>query len=165
MPFVIYKMSYSKQNSDSIVAQITLELQAAHIYRWLAHHFNHPEVALPGFSKYFMTQAGEELHHADEFITYHQMRGGYYHIGSLETEFSTAGSPYDALVQAITLEKQVLDNLNQVHVSGDNQTQVFVEDYINHQTKAIAEVQTLITKAGRVVDNPTGTYLLDRELQ
>ena len=158
-------MSYSKRNNDSILAQIKLELQAAHIYRGLAHHFNHPEVAFPGFSKYFMTQAGEELQHADEFITYHQMRGGYYHTVSLKSNEFINYKPYDALVKALALEEQVLDNLNQVHEFGDNQTQVFVEDYINHQTKAIAEVQTLITKAGRVLDSPTGTYLLDRELQ
>lgn len=157
-------MSYSEQSINSIIGQITLELQAAHMYRGFGHHFNHPKMAFAGFSKYFMDQASEELQHADAFITYHQMRGGNYSPAALGS-VSNDHTPLQALEQALVLETHVLSNLSQVHDCGDKQTQIFVEDYIDHQTKAIAEVQTLITKARRVLNDPTGTYLLDRELQ
>ena len=44
------EMSYSEQTSNSISGQITLELQAAYMYRGGSHRFNHPHVALTVFA-------------------------------------------------------------------------------------------------------------------
>ena len=157
-------MSYTEQTSNSISGQITLELQAAHMYRGYSHHFNHPQVALKGFSQFFMDQATEELQHADSFITYHHMRGGKYSPDAL-VPVPSDHTLVQALDQALTLEKHVLSNLARIHECGDVQTQIFVEKYISHQTNSIAELEALQTKARRLSNVPGGTHLLDCELQ
>jgi len=155
-------MPYSELDSAIIITQITMELQAAHIYRGYAHYFNHPDVSCPGFSKYFMRQSTEELQHADAFICYHQNRGGKYDSPALLSS-PNCHSPLEAVEKCLCLEQDVLDNLIKVHNLGDQQTQIFVEHYIDHQTKAIGEVKSLLSKLKRLNDD-TGIYLVDREL-
>ena len=156
--------SYTSELQDLIELQVKFELEAAHFYRGLGHFLSHPKTALPGFGKYFLLEADEELKHAAAFIKYHQDRGSYVNPPSL-SQFNVRLSPVEALTEAIKMEEKLLANLILINDCEDPQTQVFVEDFLSQQTNSIAELTSLHTKACRVESDPVGIYLVDKELQ
>lgn len=157
-------MSFSgKDLGEAMLRHIKLELQAAHNYKTLSYVCAHPKLALDGFSKYFLSQAEEELKHADAFIKHHMKRGGNYICPSLDS-FQPSQNVTDFFTQAYEMEDNVLSSLGDLHQMVDIETQIFIEYYIQHQTDALAELKTLDTKLKRVSDSGTGLYLLDREL-
>ena len=156
--------NYTSEVQQLIITQIKLEFQASHIYRGLSYFFNHPEIAYPGFAKYFHNEAEEELTHAESFIKYHQDRGCFVHTPKIRS-FDSNLSIVEALKYALRFEQKVLKNLIMINQISDSQTQVFIEDYISMQTKSISELTSLLSKTKRVKNNPIGLYLLDKELQ
>jgi len=134
--------AYSRHTQELIAKEIQLELQAAHNYRAFGAYFASPLVAYPGFAKYFSDSATEELGHADAFIKYHQDRGLIVRFPQVDPA-PEINSIESALLIALQMETSVRDNLNAINKNADPQTQVFIQTYIEIQTKSIAEVQTL----------------------
>ena len=155
---------YTTALQQLIVDEIQLEFQASHTYRAYASFFSHPEVSYPGFAKFFREEAEDELKHADAFIKYHQDRGGFVILPTVNGVDNRI-SPVNALRKSIELEYIVLNNLERINEIADIQTQVFIQDYIIIQTNSIAKLTALLTKASRVENDNVGLYLIDKELQ
>ena len=156
--------TYSQALQQLIVDQIQLEFQASHIYKGFGNFLKHPQMAYPGFSKFFLNESEEELKHAQAFIDYHQKRG-FFTTPPAIAAIDNKVSPVDAIKRALTVEQQVLDNLNKISKIADPQTQTFIEDYLTIQTDSIAEYTEMLTKVLRVENDNLGLYMLDKEFQ
>ena len=156
---------YTSALKQLIEYAILLEFEAAYTYRAYGAFFDHPEVAYPGFAKYFKNEAEDELTHADVFIKYHQSRGGFAtHEGVPKVDTSKL-TPMVAFRQARDMEMLIRDNIANISKIADPQTLTFIDDYLKIQTDSIAEYTMLITKTSRMDNNTMGLYLLDLELQ
>lgn len=153
---------YSAEVSAAVNKQITQELQASHTYRALSSYFGNPRVAYPGFAAFFAKQAAEEAEHAQAFINYQNERGSFVELGALAGA-TFEGSPLDALRSvALPLESSVNCALLSLHKIGDERTKVFVEAFLEEQTKSIASLVALVSQVQRL--SADGLYVLDRSL-
>ena len=70
------KNNWSKEDECMINTQISIEMNAFHIYNFLYSHFSSDSVGFPGLANFFKKSSDEELEHARKFIDYQNIRGG-----------------------------------------------------------------------------------------
>ena len=158
---------YTPAVSALVLRQINAEAQAALIYKTLALHFAHPSVSYPGFSRYFAHQAKEEEGHSEAFAAFHSQRGGFVCFGSLVSPLLDTELTFLRALEEVVLplENRVYDLLLEVHCGGDEPTQIFTEDFIAEQTRALGELASLLTKARRMSGDAVALHLLDEEMR
>jgi len=158
--------AYPAVVNQLVSRQINAEAQAALTYRTLASYFSHPSVSYPGFSRYFARQSQEEEGHAKAFADFHSLRGGWVCFGSLESPLVSGDFSFLRALEemALPLENKVYDYLVQLQLEGDAPTQIFVEDFLLEQAKALGELNSLLTKARRLNGDPVALHLLDKEV-
>ena len=60
----------------SISCQINLERYTFYVYRPMSYYFDHDDVALKNFAKYFLHQSHEEREHTEKPMKLQSQRGG-----------------------------------------------------------------------------------------
>src|SRR5699024_1847829 len=87
-------MKINEALSQAFDDQITLELQAAIVYRQLSIEMAVRD--LPGMASWFAAQSAEELDHAEKFTEHVLDRGNHPQIGDIAAPKVTVDSPVDA---------------------------------------------------------------------
>jgi len=161
------RQNFHAEIEAGINKQINLELTASYVYLSMAAYFDRDDVALKGYSKYFLTQSGEEREHAQKLIEYQNQRGGRLVLQSIpKPSTDDWRSGLNALQSALELEKTVNQSLLDLHAksaeANDAQFCDFLEThYLEEQVEAIKSLGDMITNAKRTGDG-LGEYLFDK---
>uniref|UniRef100_A0A2K6RS39 Ferritin n=1 Tax=Rhinopithecus roxellana TaxID=61622 RepID=A0A2K6RS39_RHIRO len=115
--------NYHQDSEAAINRQINLELYASYVYLSMSYYFDHDDVALKNFAKYFLHQSHEEREHAEKLMK----------LG------------LNAMECALHLEKNVNQSLLELHKLATDKNDPhlcdFIEThYLNEQVKAIKEL-------------------------
>ena len=166
----VIRQNFHEEVEAGINRQVNMELNASYVYQSMAFHFERHDIALPGFSKYFMKNSHEEREHAEKFMKYVNKRGGRVCLQDIRRpENDEWGTGLKALETALSLEKQVHQSLLNLHGLGISHSDPhfcdFMEsEYLQEQVESIKEISELITKCKRAGPG-LGEYMVDRELQ
>ncbi|XP_033177422.1 ferritin, heavy subunit isoform X2 [Bombus impatiens] len=109
----LVRQNFHKDCEQAINNQINLELFSSYVYLSMAYYFDRCDVALPGHYTYFKKASDEEREHAMKFMTYQNKRGGSITLTPIENPPKNDWiSAYDAMTEALKLERQVNEILN-----------------------------------------------------
>ena len=125
--------------ADALNNQVNNELKAAHVYRATAAYFDAQE--LPGFAKWFMDHATEEVDHAMRLYDFLVKRDAKVTLDGLDQPPSEYASPEAAVSAALDMESSVTQQINQLfevaHESGEYGAQPllhwFLEEQVNEE--------------------------------
>ncbi|CAH3020572.1 unnamed protein product [Porites evermanni] len=131
-------------------------------------HFNRDDINLPGFHKFFLESAEEEMKHAQKFMKYQNLRGGrvmLHHI--MKPCENHWGNGLDAMTHAYHLELEVYQALVDIHkkASDDPQFQDFLDsEFLGEQVESIKELSNYINTLKRFSEQyyPLGEYQFDK---
>lgn len=156
----------SKKVEAALNNQINEEMQSAYIY--LAMSAEADRLGLPGFSNWFKQQYLEELEHADKFFNYVLERDGQVSLAALkapEIANETAMSLFEKSLSHEQHISQCIYKLKDLARSeSDHATDVFLEWFVTEQVEEEANARAVIDQLKMVNDNPSGLFLIDREL-
>ncbi|CAD7693318.1 unnamed protein product [Nyctereutes procyonoides] len=68
--------NYHQDPEAAVNRQISLELYATYVYLSMSYYFDHDDVALKNFARYFLHQSHEEREHAEKLMKLQNQRGG-----------------------------------------------------------------------------------------
>lgn len=162
------RQNYHEESEAGVNRQINLELYASYVYHSMAFYFDRDDVALKGFYKYFKHASDEEREHAEKLMKFQNQRGGRIVLQDIQKPNKDEwGSGLEAMETALALEKNVNQNLLNLHEvaekHGDSQMQDFIEaNYLTEQTEAIKELSDHVTNLKRVGPG-LGEYMFDKE--
>ena len=169
-------MSYTRMNNltdgvmNMINNQISLELNASHIYTALYSFVSNDKQSYPGFAKFFKKSSQEEMEHAYKFIVYQNSRGGDVRINNLQApQFTVVNDGTSILFQMINfilnLENQVFQSLKNIKDNcNDSALETFLDPFLEEQVNAQFELATLLRRIERVGNDGTGLNMLDDEM-
>uniref|UniRef100_A0A8C5Z7D9 Ferritin n=1 Tax=Marmota marmota marmota TaxID=9994 RepID=A0A8C5Z7D9_MARMA len=69
------RQNYHQDSEAAINSQINLELYASYVYLSISYYFDHDDVALKNFAKYFLHQS-HEREHAEKMMKLQNERDG-----------------------------------------------------------------------------------------
>lgn len=147
--------------------QITLELQAAHVYLQLAILADAHD--LPGMAAWLRAQSEEEREHAQKFIDHVVDRGGHAVLGPLEAP----GLGSDLSVQlifktALDHEQKVSEAIRELaraaEAEGDLPSRSLLLWFLEEQVEEEATVGQILGRLDRVGSDGAGILQIDAEL-
>lgn len=148
-------------------AQITLELQAAVVYRQLAIEMNAHD--LPGMAGWFQAQSTEELEHADKFINHVLDRDNHPTIGTIPAPAVTVAGPLEAFQAALTHEEKVSASIRDLYRAARHADDVdsvpLLYWFLEEQVAEESSVREIIGRLQLVKDDGLGLLRLDSELR
>ncbi|XP_054265033.1 ferritin, middle subunit-like isoform X2 [Macrosteles quadrilineatus] len=128
-----------------------------------------PDVALPGYARFFAAAATEEQHHAELLASFVNSRGGDVAIRDVPApSLAPVHDPVVALHHSIDLERSVLASLEELHkiasTHGDSYLTGFLEEhFISEGYESIRQLAEMLTKLQRA-GSAEGIELLDLDL-
>ena len=163
------RQNFSKAAEDALNAQVNAELTASYVYEAIAAYFDRDEVALKGFHKFFKDSADEERKHAQEFISYINLRGGRVTFAPIAAPAKSEWTPLESLEDALALEKSVNEKLLQLHAVADENNDPHLADwlegeFLGEQVEANKKLAGYIANLKRAGEG-LGVFLFDKELQ
>merc|ERR1712012_335657 len=167
-------MSRIRQNFEEatealINKQINMEFYASYVYLSMSAFFNRDDQALHGFAKFFKKSSDEEREHGMKLMEYQTKRGGRTVFQDISKPTTMEwGTPLQAMLDALELEKTVNQSLLDLHAAagekGDAHLCDFLEaNYLDEQVEGIKEISDMITKLKRAGDG-LGTHIIDKEM-
>lgn len=145
---------------------ISLELYASVVYLNMAGYFDRPTVARAGYAKFFRDQSLEEYNHASKFIDYLNKRNATVkRIAVEESPKAEWASPRDALMDALILEKHVLEKIHNIHEVAEEKcddkhlTDFLESEFYTEQVDSIREIQYMITTIS--VKDPSAADIIE----
>ena len=126
----------------SISCQINLERYTFYVYLPMSYYFDHDDVALKNFAKYFLHQSHEEREHTEKPMKLQSQRGGQIFLQDIK---KPNGHDWEnglnATECALCLERSVNQSLLELHKlateKNDSQLCNFTEThYLNEQVEA-----------------------------
>ena len=126
-------------------------------------------MALNRFSKFFKKSSDEERDHAEKLMKFQNQRGGRIVLQNIKKpEKDDWGSGLDAMMAALTLERNVNQSLLDLHkvaeIHGDAHMQDFLAgNYLREQVEAIKELGDYVSNLKKLGPGH-GEWHFDREL-
>ncbi|XP_015926097.1 ferritin, middle subunit [Parasteatoda tepidariorum] len=152
-------------------SQVNVEMHASLVYMNMAAHFEQNAVARKGFAKFFSENSKEEREHAQKLIDYLNSRGSKFSDFNIDMPVKVNwGSAFEALNDALHLEKEVYNQLHHIHDIADvhckdaHLMDFLEKEYFTEQVESIDGLLRHISVLGAMKDNPLGEYLYDRQL-
>ena len=147
--------------------QINKELASAYLYKAIACIF--AELNLDGFAHWYTVQAGEEVEHADRFITYLHDQCEEVTLTDIAVIPFKHESILDMLEESLAQEIEVTSSINNIYSEAlalhDYRAMKFLDWFISEQHEEEVNAQTMIDKYQNFVcDCGCGLYELDKEL-
>lgn len=147
--------------------QITLELQAAHVYRQLSVAADTQD--LPGMATWLRAQAEEELVHAQKFIDHVVDRDNDAVIGALEAPaFSNDASPHQIFKASYDHEQKVSESIRELYraaeAAGDLESRNLLLWFLDEQVEEESTVSEILGRLDRVGNDGSGVLRIDAEL-
>jgi len=135
--------------------QINLELQAFNNFRSMGVYFNRDDVALPGFSKFFLDIAAEEKKHATHVRKYIQRRGGIVVLEDIKKPATDDwGTGLEGMQTALDLVKSLNEVLLKLHKQTirhkDPVSDLFVKKCLCEHVEIIKKLGDHVTNLKRV---------------
>lgn len=150
------RQNFHDQSEAAINKQINMELHASYVYLAMAYQFNRHDIALKGFSKFFMKNSDEERGHAQKLMKYLNDRGGRIKLEPIQPPaFHEYITGIDAMHAALKLERDVNESLLKLHqtaseVNDPHLTDFIEEHFLDEQVESIKKIGDFITNLGRV---------------
>ena len=151
--------------ADALNDQVTMELQAAVVYRQLSIEM--AAASLPGCAGWFRAQAAEETDHAEKFVQHMVDRGVTPRIGDLQGPSIADSSALGCFQAALAHEKKVSESIRNLYrmaqSEGDIDIMPLLHWFISEQLEEEATVDEICDRV-RLVDNDgPGLLRLDTE--
>lgn len=145
-----------------------LELQASYVYLALAYHFDRDDVAMNGFSRFFLERSHSENRSAEETLAYQNQRGGRIVLQDIQKPSTVAWNDgLAAMHTAIEVEKLINQAALDLHGLADQHQDAQLSDWV--ESNFLQQKVEIIKKIGdhtanlRTVGPGYGEYLFDRE--
>lgn len=152
--------------AQAVNDQVTMELQAAVVYRQLSIEMDVKN--LPGMSSWFLIQSGEELEHAQRFTDHMTDRDATPKIGTIEAPNLTIPTVLAAFKAALENEKKVSESIRNLYRMsqevGDIDSIPLLNWFINEQLEEESSVSEIIGRIDLIGDDGDGLLRLDAEL-
>jgi len=163
----ICRQNYHTDCEAGVNKQINMHLFASYAYQSMAFYFDRDDVALPGFHCYFKKASDHEREYADEMMKYQNERGGRIVLQNVAKLDWDSGNGMAAMEHALTLEKQLNQNLLDLHgvalARGDTEMTHFIKgNFLTPRVKTIKEIAEHIANLKRV-EPGLGEYLYDKK--
>ncbi|KPK47431.1 MAG: ferritin [Dehalococcoidia bacterium SM23_28_2] len=146
--------------------QLNAELYSAYLYLSMAAHFQ--SVNLAGFANWMRVQAKEELMHAMKFYDYVNERGGRVTLQAVDKPPSRWDSPLAVFENVYQHEQKVTSLINELVdlavEAKDHATNNFLQWFVSEQVEEEASADEVVQKLKLVGDDPSGLFMIDREL-
>ncbi len=156
----------SEKIQSAINKQINEEFYSAYIY--LAMSAEADRLKLPGVSNWFKIQYQEELGHADRFFNYILERDGEVELFPIKKPEISNESALSLFEKGLAHERHITKCISHLKdiakQESDHATDVFLEWFVNEQVEEEASAQTVIDQLRLVDNNPSGLFMIDREL-
>lgn len=146
--------------------QIALEHAAERAYLQMAAWAEHHD--LTGSAGWLRAQAAEESEHAATFTAFVLDRGGEVVLAALDAPRASFGSLLEVFEAALEHERKVTASIAQLYAAaqeqGDYRSLPLLTRFLEEQVEEEASVGTVVGELRMVVDDPSATLMLDREL-
>lgn len=147
--------------------QITLELQAAHLYRQLAIAADSQD--LPGVASWLRAQADEEVQHAQKFIDHVVDRAGDAVIGAIEApQVRNDFSPQQIFKASLDHEQLVSEAIRDLYRAAEDADDLGSRNlllwFLEEQVEEESTVSEILGRLDRVGSDGTGILQIDAEL-
>jgi ferritin len=151
---------------EALNKQLNAELYSAYLYLSMSAHFR--SVNLGGFANWMRVQAREELAHAMKFYDYVNERGGRVLLRPVDEPPSDWNSPLAAFEHVYQHEQKVTGLINKLVdlavKARDHATNNFLQWFVSEQVEEEASADEVVRKLKLVGDDPSGLFMIDREL-
>jgi len=152
--------------ADAINDQITLEIQAAVVYRQLAIEMSVQD--LPGISHWFLAQSAEELVHAQKFTDHMTDRNAAPKIAAITAPNLTIDSVLAAFEASLAHEQKVSEAIRNLYrlaqAEGDIDSIPLLNWFVGEQLEEEAAVGEIIGRVRLIGADGNGLLRLDAEL-
>jgi ferritin len=151
---------------DALNNQLNAELYSAYLYLSMSAYFH--SVNLGGFANWMRVQAQEELTHAMKFYDYVNERGGRVTLHAVEAPPSEWDSPLAVFEHVYQHEQKVTGMINKLVdlavEARDHATNNFLQWFVSEQVEEEASADEVVQRLKLVGDDPSGLFMIDREL-
>ena len=151
---------------EAINKQLNAELYSSYLYLSMSAYFQ--SVNLGGFANWMRVQAKEELAHALKFYDYVNERGGRVVLHPIEEPPSEWDSPLATFEHVYQHEQKVTGLINKLVdlavEARDHATNNFLQWFVSEQVEEEASADEVLQKLKLVGDDPSGLFMIDREL-
>ncbi|XP_072882655.1 ferritin heavy chain, oocyte isoform-like [Hemitrygon akajei] len=158
--------NFHKECEDAVNRQINMELYSSYVYLSMSFYFDRDDISLQHF-KFFRNQSHEEQQHAEKWMEFQNLRGGWIVLEDIQKpEQDEWSNGLEAMQTALQMEEDVnlgLHELSGQH--GDPHLCDFLEkNYLEEQVKMIKKLGDYITNLRRLgaPKNGLGVYLFER---
>jgi len=161
------RQNFHQDSEAEINKHINLQQYAYHYYQAMGFYFDRDDVALPGFSKFFLSCAEEKLATASKLKKYQNKRGGRLVNQDIKKpDVDEWGTGAEALQAALALEKHLNQALLDLHKvadgHGDKQMMDFLDEFLSEQVSCIKKLSDMLSNAKRCGPG-LGEYMFDKE--
>lgn len=159
-------MELTGKLAEAFNDQITLELQAATVYRQLSIEMD--MLSLPGIAGWFRAQAAEELEHAEKFIAHMIDRSAHPNIGAMDAPNVSVQIVQDAFEASLGHEKKVSEAIRDLYRLAQNEGDIdsipLLHWFIEEQVEEEATVGGILDRVKMINNDGNGLLRLDAEL-
>jgi ferritin len=156
----------SKRLQEALNAQINAEYYSSYMYLAMAAYAE--SVNLKGFANWFRIQSQEEMIHVMKFFGFVIDRRGQVELQAIEAPPSAWDSPLAVFEATLKHEQYVTSLINRLmdvsHEEHDNATLALLQWFINEQVEEEAAADEIVQNLKLIGNEPSGLYLLDRDL-
>jgi ferritin len=151
---------------EALNKQLNAEVYSAYLYLSMSAYFQ--SVNLGGFANWMRVQWQEELAHALKFYDYVNERGGRVVLEAVEAPPSEWDSPLAVFEHVYQHEQKVTGMINKLVdlavEARDHATNNFLQWFVSEQVEEEASADEVVQKLKLVGDDPSGLFMIDREL-
>ena len=152
---------------EAINDQVTLEMEAAVVYRQLAIEME--VIDLPGIAAWLRHQADEEIVHANKFIDHVLDRGNHPVIGTVPApDVPVGASPAQVFAAALHHEEVVSESIRNLvraaDAEGDIDSRPLLNWFVEEQIEEESTVKEILARINLVGDDGPGLLRLDADL-
>ena len=123
---------------------------------------------MPGVANWFKLQYHEELAHAMRFFEYVLERDGEVSLTAIDGPKLGDETPLSLFEKALAHEQHITQCIFKLkdlaREESDHATDVFLEWFVNEQVEEEATTKTVVDQMRLVEGNPSGLFMIDREL-
>ena len=162
----LIRQNFPVEIEKSLNKQINLERQAWYTYQSMGIYFLRHDVALRGFSKFFMDKAAESREHAMRIMKHVIKSGGLVTFQDIpKPVVDSWGTGLAAMLTCLDMEKSLNESLLYVHKLtvklGVPHTEKFVKKFISEHVVIIKILGEHVTNIERVGPKGLPVYMFD----
>lgn len=159
-------MKLTGRLEEAINDQVTLEMEAAIVYRQLAVEME--VIDLPGIAGWFRAQADEEIVHCEKFIAHMVDRDAHPRFEAIQAVEVEVGGVLDAFEASLHHEQRVSEAIRGLYRTaqeeGDIDAIQLLNWFVDEQLEEEATVSEIIGRVRLIGEDGPGLLRLDAEL-